>query len=68
MKKKGLLVRAGQKPALALPHGSNAYRPCILAARPGSKSDGVVGKLKLRKRFWVFLYFHVNFYPLKMVY
>ena len=61
-------MRAGQKPALALPHRSSACRACILDARPGSKCDGAVGNVKFRKHFWVFLLFHVTFCPVEVVY
>lgn len=67
-KKKSVLVRAGQKPALAPPHRSSASRPCILDGRPGSKSDGAAGNVKFRKHFWVSLLFHVNFCLVKVVY
>lgn len=59
---------AGQGLALALPCCSNTCRPRILQTGPGPKFNGVVGNLKLRKHFWIFLLFHMNFCPMKVMY
>lgn len=59
---------AGQGLALALPCCSNTCRPRILQTGPGPKFNGAVGNLKLGKHFWIFLLFHMNFCPMKVMY